>query len=674
MNQYQVMALIGALLLIASGSLQSFFGAIQLPTFSDGYIPYGASAVAITPYSVVSNTGSKDYSNPYWSVHIDSLGAGSAAFDQVGSNDFNLKTGISGSGDGTVFERIVFTSAENVHNKNFRLEGNYALTGNCDNKNTFVGINEELISLPETSGSSFALRWEPHASNPNLATLTINGLVREVSNPSDVRIKLKQGATCLSGETLDGSLNILNPRWQPLFSCTFGQDEMLALETFAAGQQLGIKSFRYEVQKFCRSHQVIITSPAGSAEDTLPYDTWSSGGTLNVPEGQTWTAFYVLKNDGSIPVMCNSTVQAYDVANGRCRDITPGIIQICSQGQYNPELGLCVIQPSSTIICPEGGRYDVSQNVCIYNPEVQYTCSVGTYDSLLMKCLYSPPTATVCPTGSSWNPDSGYCESFPLRQIICDPYYAYDSLLDACVRTPQSSIICRDGGTFDANSGLCIIEPPSATLCPVGYVYDSGLSQCTRTPESGISCPAGEIYDSPSNLCLRTPSSGVQCPVGSSFNSALNQCVYTPGSVVDCADGSSYDVSRQLCIKQVPSTSVCSKGVLSSDGLTCVYTPETLGVCVQGTWNANKNSCDVVPNYRYLCINGEFKVVDGKAACVLTPPSSVVCPGNTVFESGKCLLKPQSLKTPKGLFSNPLTILGLLFLSGALIVFLKRGR
>ena len=306
--------------------------------------------------------------------------------------------------------------SKNIRGQNFRTEYEFTSQpvytgGQCD----FAGGGDGSILIISGTGQTHTLYTWPGAPGgcnaPATKDIGLFEITPSVINPSIISVAVKGisagtfditgwpavylSATVTPGDFRTGpsKITLNNPRYQPLLSCVKEPDELLALESFSAGQELGIYSTRYAVQKFCLAHPVIVTSPTGSGTTAEPYQTWVEGRTLTVPQDQTWTVFYILKNDGSLPVTCGE--DAYDVKLQKCTKVS-GIIQICSQGQFDPALGVCVVQPESINICPEGGRYDVSLNLCVFSPPIQMICDQGTYDSVIGKCLFKPPSEPVC--------------------------------------------------------------------------------------------------------------------------------------------------------------------------------------------------------------------------------------------------------------------------------------
>ena len=254
------------------------------------------------------------------------------------------------------------------------------------------------------------------------------------------------------------------------------------------------------------------TSPTSCPSETIPsiINRLSNGETLQVPETQTWTIFYILENNYQLPTICD----IIDAETQQCLHISPGVLYVCSEGQFDPSLGLCAIQPESRIICPEGGRYDVSLNVCIWNPPLQAVCPTGSvYNVNGETCQYTPQSEYVCNSGFVYNPSNGKCESYPTSMIYCPGGFAYDINSGMCIQYPDSRIVCPEGSTFNSNSGACEYYPSSNFICNIGFTYNSVNGACEYQPANEIVCPDG-VYDPSLGTCVLNPPAQQVCAYG----------------------------------------------------------------------------------------------------------------------------------------------------------------
>ena len=362
--------------------------------------------------------------------------------------------------------------------------------GSADYGTFDILINDQVVyTRKEVVGQSgslildYLLEIKSSKLYPSNAVLMMNGQeVKEFTGLDELYVTVRSGLN--SGVTAGSTIIKLNTvKYKVPFSCIQGPNDLLAMESFTGGQELSIYSTRYTVQSFCLDHPVIITSPEGSAATAEPYNVWIQGGTLTVPADETWTVFYVLHNDGSIPVTCPD--EFFDVATGTCTQAS-GIVQICSEGTFDPELGLCVVQPES--VCAEG-YFDTSLGQCVYHPPIQYVCPQGNYNTATGKCEYTPETAEVCPEGYTYSPISELCEFIPSTQIVCPAGTAYSAIEDACIGegrilptvTAEEQCHLLGGDLID---GSCTFEESHKNWCiQQGFDYDSSKDSCTYVEE-----------------------------------------------------------------------------------------------------------------------------------------------------------------------------------------------
>lgn len=368
-----------------------------------------------------------------------------------------------------------------------------------------------------------------------------------------------------------------------------GTNQLLAVEAFGAGKTVSKTSMRYPVVAFSRLNPVIITDSSTNSVSINKqiYDDLDVGKTLQVPVTQTWSIFYVINNNGQLPTICDGAI---DVNTGKCANIPTGIVFVCSQGQFDPSLGLCVVQGTVQTVCAYG-RFDTVQGLCIWNPPIQAVCPSGTvYDIDSQKCTYTPTSEAVCNSGYTYNSATNKCEIYPSSMIICPPNYAYDK-----------------------SSGKCVMYPVTTTICTSG----------TFNPSTGV--------------CEFTPSTAAVCPTGTTYNSQTNTCQYYPSQEIICGSGGTYNTQTRTCIVNPPSQTVCPQGIFDTALQACIYSPPTVGSCIQGTYDPIKNACIIVPNIQYLCINGVYDSLTN--TCKITPQTRIVCQTGYVYNStlDKCV-------------------------------------
>jgi len=114
------------------------------------------------------------------------------------------------------------------------------------------------------------------------------------------------------------------------YDCEIGAGNQLVVETFSAGKTVSMYSFRYPVHHFCPSNPVLIVDDktAKSTSNAKIYFDLERGNLVTVPADQTYVFYYIMKNNGEIPLTCRDS---YDPATKTC---TPrvGIVFLCSEG------------------------------------------------------------------------------------------------------------------------------------------------------------------------------------------------------------------------------------------------------------------------------------------------------------------------------------------------------
>lgn len=366
------------------------------------------------------------------------------------------------------------------------------------------------------------------------------------------------------------------------------------------------------------------------------YNKLNNGETIQVPETQTWTLFYIIDNNYQLPTICDIV----DTETGQCIKISVGIVTVCSEGQFDPSLGLCVIQPESRTICPDGGRYDVSQAVCIWNPPLQAVCPTGSvYNVNTETCQYTPTQEYVCQTGFTYNSGTGKCEVYPSKTINCPGGYAYDVSTDQCVKYPDTRIFCPEGTTFNELEETCQYTPGEEYVCAIGFVYNSLTDKCEFTPSSEVVCSQG-TYNTNTNRCEVNPPSETVCSKGilTDIGSGNYACIYTPESIAKCPTGTTYNFNTEKCEYTPETQGVCPTGTTYNSG-TEKCEVELQITCVQGTYNADKKACVYEPNLQYLCVDGELTYENGEPVCKIVPEVINVCPQGSSYseEEEKCI-------------------------------------
>jgi len=427
--------------------------------------------------------------------------------------------------------------------------------------------------------------------------------------------------------------------------CTFTETQMLAEETFSgglSGQAISIYSFRYPVVKFCYNHPIIVTdaNTRTSEARTTPYSELSNQETMMIPTNQTWTFYYVVEVNEQIPVVCNVDEVLKD---GTCQSPSLGILHICSEGQFDASLGLCVVQPESKTIC-EVGRYDIVQNKCIYNPSIQAECPEGSiYNIDLDKCVYTPDLEAVCPEGTTFNSDKLVCEYAPDQINVCLNGYVYNSNTNKCEKTPDSNILCQEGFIYNRDSGKCEAYPDNTIICQIGYTYEPESKKCIKYAETEILCQKdGATYNTKEGYCVLNPPTEFVCEKGILSKDKLS-CIYQPDFQVECLTGI-YDSAKDKCIINPDTQLNCPSNYnYNEDSGLCERTPDNTLICPQGTYDSEKDACIITPDIQYLCINGIYD--EEQKVCVIYPSETIYCRPDFTYdqESEICVRYPDDV-------------------------------
>ena len=294
-------------------------------------------------------------------------------------------------------------------------------------------------------------------------------------------------------------------------SCEFSAGQFLAMESFAGSRSISLYSTRYPVQKLCLAHPGIITKSGGGSTATAEiYQQLAQGEVLNIPSDETWTLFYIINSDPSIPTMC-TVDQALNTATNTC-GATSGVLQICSQGNFDPTSGLCLVRPQTANVC-DIGRYNTQTGYCEYNPPVQALClpvllpdgtlKIPTYNSETQQCEWTPDTTQNCGVDYIYNAQSLVCEREPLKVIKCSSDETYNPLTDLCESYPQSQVECD--GSWNNETKICTkqVTPNVIIHCFPGEVYSSTKDICEKTLPTTFTCVDG-TYNTKTGECVKT--------------------------------------------------------------------------------------------------------------------------------------------------------------------------
>ncbi len=329
---------------------------------------------------------------------------------------------------------------------------------------------------------------------------------------------------------------------------------MMATETFGAGTEVNLYSFRYPVNFFCNRHPVIVTS----GNDGATWNNWEiyedliNGETYKTPLDETHTFFYVIYANEQLPISCERGT--FDPEKAECV-WTPGIVHICSEGNFDPSLGLCVAHPEAIQQCV-AGRYDISLAKCVWNPPLQAVCPDedgdgkpdGIYSVDDEKCIYSPPVAYECLSSAyTYNPSTDKCEIYPIKKVICPPSYIYNQNTDRCERDADVTEFCYGGGIFNPSTGRCeVVVDETQPVCKVG-ILNEDRTVCIYEPDFETYCPHGS-YNAATDTCRVEPDLEYLCIVGD-YDEDLNKCTIEPEELIVCREDYTYDEDLDMCTR-----------------------------------------------------------------------------------------------------------------------------
>jgi hypothetical protein len=457
---------------------------------------------------------------------------------------------------------------------------------------------------------------------------------------------------------------------------TLSENQLVVMESFYGGSTISRTSTRYPVVSFISILPTIIIDATSNSimTDKTIYDYLDEGETFTIPTDQTWSLFYVIENNYQLPTICDIV----DVKTGQCTSINPGIVTACSEGQFDPSLGLCVIQPESSIVCPEGGRYDTAQKVCIFNPPLQAVCpDESVYNVNTLKCEYTPQTSNVCEADFTYNSAKNKCERYPESEINCPSGYAYDSITDKCLKYPNEIVICPLGTTYNSETDKCEYTPSSTFVCQVGFTYNSATDKCEYKPSQEIICGLG-TYNALQNVCIYEPQASAVCNKGvlTNIGNGNYACIYTPETIEKCPTGTTYNSIIDKCEKYPATAFVCESGFTYNSN-TEMCEVEVQIVCVQGSYDSTRKACVYSPNMEYLCIDGELTYKNGEAKCTIIPEKSIICPQYWTYNSttDKCEkypgLEEEEINMKNILIIIVSTIAGLILISSVVLIVIK---
>lgn len=210
--------------------------------------------------------------------------------------------------------------------------------------------------------------------------------------PSSNRVSLSVGNQGGDGVFID------RVNFEPPFGCTVLPGELLVKESFAGGQSIDLFSTRYPVMRFCEQNPVILVDQESQGSDTSlkPYKRLVAGEQVDIPSNQVWEVSYIMRNvDAEGNSIFGFTCAGNELLNlitGECEPQI-GIVQVCSEGTYDPERHLCITEPE--LGCPGGV---IENGKCTVYLPVEQVCEEGTFNEDTGECMAA---WNECPLGYS---------------------------------------------------------------------------------------------------------------------------------------------------------------------------------------------------------------------------------------------------------------------------------
>lgn len=275
------------------------------------------------------------------------------------------------------------------------------------------------------------------------------------------------------------------------FSCPLLSGYYLTAQTFKEGQTVSKNSFAINPNYFCARNPVIKTQLVTQRATTSneEYVKIVNNEVLTVPEGETWTFFYVPTSHFNPSIQCpNGT--AYDTGTEKCVKMISGFQYVCSSGTLTYDLSgnpVCSVTADIQVICPTGATQINGQ--CYVYGDPTMLCPPGTV-KYMDKC-YFDEGQIYCPEGSTMQ--SGKCITTEINCPAGTIRVGNKCFLNETVTNVVTDWVCPDGSHKDSEQS-CVqdsdnIVCPSGTerigqscvandfVCSKGY-YDTVVGKC----------------------------------------------------------------------------------------------------------------------------------------------------------------------------------------------------
>jgi hypothetical protein len=371
-------------------------------------------------------------------------------------------------------------------------------------------------------------------------------------------------------------------------TCEYGPNDLLLVEGKIGPVTFDINDLQYPVKGFCKAHPAIITHEEDRTThtSTTVYDDLLTEEPVSVADGDTLTLFYVIENNFQLPTVCQENDGL--ALNPETEQCVPsfGIVYDCTEGFFDPTLGLCVISPGIDYFCnPED--FGLPEDATMRRVEHTYLLENGS-EAYNYTCEYTPPINYDCPDNSYYRIDNGTCVEVPDTLFECPDdaelhMLTLQECLDSgyrwldCPGCPEG-VQCTSCGTPRCEYGnYCEVEPtvtiePNVSLsCPEDYSYSSELDMCIITPTSRIICLKGELVGG--ECVVEVANVTVKCPDG--LTPVGGACVEFPAVDFYCAPGTVLSDDKKSCVKAPKETIICNSTYVYDEELNkCVYRPE----------------------------------------------------------------------------------------------------
>ncbi|EWS76322.1 surface protein (macronuclear) [Tetrahymena thermophila SB210] len=351
-----------------------------------------------------------------------------------------------------------------------------------------------------------------------------------------------------------------------------------------------------------------------------------------------------IKNYQCIPCPSNlNCADCFSDKEGSCRSCKPGMTlvkgfcqQICIQGQYLDDNGICQSCHPTCLECNGNGNADCTR--CpkgrIFSDSYPYTCDLITCTSLKFQ-----NNKNECQNCFDQTNQNGCFDAYP-NSIICDPGYFAQQNVSGCQRCDASCKTCQyqstnciecnqDYSFISGNSGQCqkcqdgFYAPVNAKTC---LSCSSPCKTCSGSSNNCLTCLDGFYFDNTSKQCARCDFSCSKCS-GSSTN--CTECqrgqFLNNGKCINC------DVSCKECDGSSTNCTECQSGQFLNNGK-CINCDVSCKECYGSSINCTECQSSQFLN-NGTCIKCDANCME----CMDTSTHCTKCSQNAYLSQNKCL-------------------------------------